>query len=58
MAPSKLTHIVIKYSYVFPLIEADRKLLTEITFGGIMASKIMTLKPFSYQENNIVSAYF
>ena len=58
MAPSKLTHIVMNYSYAFPLIEADRKLVIDITFGGKMGSKIMTLKPFSYQENNMVSAYF
>ena len=31
--------------------------MTDITFGDKMGSKVMTLKPFSYQENYIVVVY-
>ena len=31
--------------------------MTYVTFGDKMGSKVMTLKPFSYQENYIVVVY-
>ena len=31
--------------------------MTDITFGNTMGSKVMTLKPFSYQKNYIAVVY-
>ena len=31
--------------------------MTDITFGDKMGSKVMTLKPFSYQENYFKTGY-
>ena len=51
--PTKLTHIVINLAVLFPLL----KLVTDIRFGDKLGSKVMSLKPFSYQENYIVVVY-
>ena len=54
--PTKLTHIVMNKSCVVPLTETGMG-TGDITFGDKMVSKVMTLKPFSLQENYIVVVY-
>ena len=54
MPPTKLTNIVLNNSWVVALTETGMEVVTDITFGDKMGSKVMTLKPFAYQENYIV----
>ena len=41
-------------SCVVPLTKMVWKLVTDITFGDKMGTKVMTVKPFSYQKNYMV----